>query len=237
MRPTLGTRKGNIGTENSYELSWWVNPKERVSFGESVFTVPGPDKSQSLSMGDGFLRYQWREFKKNEVTGLTTTAEVRANLPLSKASRDAGVITAIRSTFILAMPITPTTRFEFRETPIIYFFKGPGHESSSGPVAHPMVENRISIGPVFTLSPTLTLSTPLNFSLIKYNTYSAGASHNKELLPDLSFYPELDWQANSHLYLGLAYRTEAFIIRDQIGMVLNNTAGNGSMQFVLGLSF
>jgi len=237
IRPTLGTRKGNIGTENFYELSWWVNPRERLSFGESVFTIPGPDKSQSLSMGDGFLRYQWREFKKNEVTGLTATADVRANLPLSKASRDAGLITAIRTTFTLAMPITPTTRFEFRETPIIYFFKGPGHEGSSGAVAHPIIENRISIGPVFAVSPTLTLSTPINFSLTKYRNYSAGASHNKELLPDLAFNPELDWQANGNLYLGLAYRTEAFIIRDQIGMVLNNTAGNGSIQFVLGLSF
>jgi len=237
LRPTLGTRRGNIGTENSYELSWWINPKERVSFGESVFTIPGADKSQNLSFGDGFFRYQWREYKKNEINGLTATAEVRANLPLSQASRDAGLITALRSTFILAMPITPTTRFEFRETPIIYVFKGPGHESSAGPVAHPMIENRISIGPVFTLSPTLTLSTPINFSLTKYRNYASGASHNQELLPDLAFYPELDWQATSHLYMGLAYRTEAFIIRDQIGMVLNNTAGNGSLQLVLGLSF
>ncbi|NBX76338.1 MAG: hypothetical protein EBQ92_07270 [Proteobacteria bacterium] len=237
IRPTLGTRKGNIGTENSYELSWWVNPRERLSFGGGIFTAPGADKSQSLSMGDGFLRYQWREFKRNEVTGLTATADARANLPLSRASREAGLITAIRSTFTLAMPITPSTRFEFRETPIIYIFKAPGHEGSSGSVAHPIIENRISLGPVFTLSPTLTLSTPLNFSLTKYRNYSAGASHNKELLPDLAFNPELDWQANTHLYLGLAYRTEAFIIRDQIGMVLNNTAGNGSFQFVLGLSF
>lgn len=238
IRPTLGTRKGNITTENSYELSWWVRPgKERLSFGESVFTVPGADKNQSISFGDGFFRYQWKEYKKNEITGLTATGEVRANLPLSRASKDAGVITAIRSTILLAMPITPSTRFEFRETPIIYAFKASGHEGSSGAVAHPIFENRISLGPVFALSSTLTLSTPINFSLIKYQNYSAGALHNQELLPDLAFYPELDWQATSQLYLGLSYRTEAFIIRDQIGMVLNNSAGNGSIQFVLGCSF
>jgi len=237
IRPTLGTRKGNITTENSYELSWWVNPRERLSFGESIFTVPGPDKNQTITPGDGFLRYQWREFKKNEITKLAATAEVRANIPLSKASREAGLITALRSTFLLAMPITSTTRFEFRETPIIYFFKNSGHEGSAGSVAHPVFENRISLGPVFALSPTLTLSTPLFFSLTKYRNYASGASHNQELLPDIAFTPELDWQANPNMYIGLAYRTEAFIIRDQVGMVLNNTAGNGSMQFVLGLSF
>lgn len=237
VRPTLGTRKGNVSTENSYELSWWVNPNQRLSFGESIFTVPGPNNNQTVTFGDGFFRYQWKEFKRNEITGLKATADIRANLPLSQASKSAGLITALRSTFLLAMPITPNVRFEFRETPIIYFFKAAGHESSSGPVSHPVVENRISLGPVFSLSPSLTLSTPLNFSLTKYRSYSDNASHNQELQPDIGINPELDWQANSHLYLGLAYRTEAFIIRDQIGMVLNSSAGNGSVQFVLGCSF
>lgn len=237
IRPTLGTRKGNISTENFYELSWWLNSTERISFGESLFTIPGPDKNQTLNFGDGYLRYQKREFKKNEVTGLTATADVRANLPLSKGSRDSGLITALRSTILLAMPITPNVRFEFRETPIIYVFKAPGHEGASGAVAHPIFENRVLLGPVFTLSDTLTLSTPLYFSLMKYQNYKAGANHNQELLPDLAFSPELDWQATRQLYLGLAYRTEAFIIRDQIGMILNNSAGNGSLQLVLGVSF
>ncbi|MFM8269435.1 MAG: hypothetical protein ACKN9V_04530 [Pseudomonadota bacterium] len=237
VRPTLGTRKGNISTENFYEFSYWFNSNERLSFGESLFTAPGSDKTQTLNFGDGFIRYQKREFRKNEETGLTATAEIRANLPLSRSSKESGLITALRTTFLLAMPITPNVRFEFRETPIFYIFNNAGHESSSGAVAHPIFENRMLLGPVFTLSETITLSTPLYFSLMKYRNYAAGASHNQELLPDLAFTPELDWQANPHLYLGIAYRTEAFIIRDQIGMVLNNSAGNGSLQFVLGCSF
>ncbi|NBV50034.1 hypothetical protein EBR78_02300 [bacterium] len=237
VRPTLATRKGSLGTENFYEISWWLKPDKRLSFGENFFTAPAPNKSQSVSMGDGFLRYQARDVKKNEVTGMTVSVDVRANLPLSQASRDAGMITALRSTVLIAMPITTSVRFEFRNTPILYFFKAAGHESSAGPVAHPVVENRTSLGPVINLSQSVVLMAPLNFSLMKYRKYRPGASHEGELQPDLSFSPEVDWTINPNLYLGLAFRTESLMMRDQIGMILSNTAGSGYLQFVMGLSF
>lgn len=237
VRPTLATRKGNFSTENFYEVSWWLKPDKRLSFGESFFTAPGPNKSHAVSMGDGFLRYQARDVKKNEVTGMTVSLDVRANLPLSQVSRDAGMLTALRSTVLIMMPITETVRFEFRNTPILYFFKAAGHESSSGPVAHPVAENRTSLGPVINLSQSVVLMAPLNFSLMKYRYYRPGASHEGELQPDLSFSPEVDWTVNPNLYLGLAFRTESLMMRDQMGMILSNTAGSGYLQFVMGLSF
>jgi len=237
VRPTLATRKGNLSTENFYEVSWWLKSDKRLSFGESFFTAPGPNKSHSVSMGDGFLRYQARDVKKDEVTGMTVSVDVRANLPLSQASRDAGMLTALRSTVLIMMPITENVRFEFRNTPILYLFKAAGHESSSGPVAHPVAENRTSLGPVINLSQSVVLMAPLNFSLMKYRHYRPGASHEGELQPDLSFSPEVDWTVNPNLYLGVAFRTEGLMMRDQMGMILSNTVGSGYLQFVMGLSF
>jgi len=237
IRPTWGTQKKKFTTENYYEISFWNGRNERLTFGETLFTSPGPQQGQEVAFGDGFVRYQWREVKKNPVTGLAVTTDIRANLPLSKSSREAGLITALRSTLLMTVPITKSTRFEFRETPIVYFFKAAGHESPTGPLAHPVFENRVSLGPVISLSSSLTLVVPLYFSLMQYRRYQKGAFHDGELVPDLSFSPEIDWQVNSNLYLGVSYRTDGLIVRDDIGHVLSNHAGSGSLQFVMGFSF
>lgn len=236
-RPTLMTRKGSFTTENYYEISWWPKPNQRLTFGETLFSASTPGKGQTPTFGDGYFRYQFREIKKVEAMGLTVSVDVRANLPISKASKDAGLITALRSTVLIARAITPSARFEFRNTPIVYFFKAPGHQGSSGAVAHPIIENRTSIGPVISITPELTLMAPVNLSLMKYRKYANGALHENELQVDLSFSPELDWAVNPNLYLGLAYRTEALIVRDQIGLALSDTAGSGYLQFVMGVNF
>lgn len=237
MRPTWGTQKKRFTTENYYEMSFWTGSRERITVGETLFTSPGQNQSQDVFFGDGFVRYQWREVSKNPRTGLAVTTDVRANLPLSKNSREAGLITALRSTVLMTVPITPNTRFEFRETPILYVFKEAGHESATGSLAHPIFENRVSLGPVISLSSSLTLVVPLYFSLMQYRRYQKGAFHDGELVPDLSFSPEIDWQVNSNLYLGLSYRTDGLIVRDDMGLVLSETAGSGSIQFVMGVSF
>lgn len=237
VRPTWGTQKGNFSTENFFEFNWWVKPTQRFTFGETFFTQPAANKTQNLSAGDGFIRYQFRELIRNERTGLTLSTEVRANLPISRRSQEAGLITALRSTALLAVPITPSVRFEFRETPIFYIYKEAGHQGSTGAISHPIFENRVSIGPVITISETLTLIAPLNLSLTKFQNYKSDASHNNELFPDLSFTPELDWSVTSSFYLGLSYRTEGIMVRDRAGMILSQNPGSGSMQMVFGMSF
>ncbi len=237
LRPTLGTRKGNITTENFYELAWGLGDNQRFSFGEGIFTNKGIKGNQEVSLGDAYLRYQWREIRKNETTGLVVSSEVRANLPISQISREAGLITAIRGSVILSVPITNTARFEFRETPIVYLYKEAGHQGSQGAIAHPLFENRVFLGPIINLSDELTLTTPICFSVTRYRNYTAGANRNSQWVPDLSFNPEIDWSINPTMYLGLAYRTEGFIVKQDSGVVVGDGAGNGSLQLVLGTSF
>ena len=237
VRPTWGTRSGNFSTENYYEINWWVNPNQRITFGETFFTQPGPNKTQDLSLGDAFIRYQFREIIQNEKTGLKVSTEVRANIPLGVRSKEAGLVTALRSTILLKVPISSSTRFEFRETPIFYIYKEAGHRGANGPVSHPIFENRISLGPVISITENLTLVAPLNFSLIKFHNYQADAFHNNELFPDLSFVPELDWAITQAAYLGVSYRTEGLMVRDRAGMILSDSPGNGSWQLVFGINF
>lgn len=237
LRPTLGTRKGTFSTENFYELAWGLSDNRRISLGEGIFTSKGANGNQEVSVGDAFIRYQWREIRKNETTGLVVSSEVRANLPVSQISRDAGLITAVRGSVIFSVPITTTSRFEFRETPIVYIYKEAGHQGSQGAIAHPLFENRVFLGPIVNLTEELTLTAPICFSVTRYRNYSAGANRNAQWVPDLSFNPEIDWAMNPTMYLGVAYRTEGFIVKQDSGVVVGDGAGNGSIQLVLGTSF
>lgn len=236
-RPTWGTRQGNFSTENYYEFNWWPKANRRFSFGETFFTQPSTNKVQEMYAGDGYVRYQLKDIKKNDQTGLTVSTEFRANLPISSKSRDTGFITALRSTVIIAVPITSNARFEFRETPVVYLYTESGHESPIGAISHPIFENRVTLGPIISINERLVLTAFINFSLVKFRNYKADASHNNELFPDLSFTPELDWAATSSSYVGIAYRTEGLMVRDRAGMILNNNPGGGSLQLVFGLSF
>lgn len=237
MRPTLGTLKGNFSTENYYELHWWLEANKRLTFGETFFSQKDTLGKQVFTPGDGYLRFQVRDFVKNPDSGLSLSGDFRANLPLSKNARDAGLITALRSTLLITLPLNPTTRLELRETPIFYFYKEAGHLGSQGPVSHPIFENRLSFGPVFSLGSSVTLLAPVYFFLTKYRNYQSGAIHNEDLWPDISFSPEIDWQLTENVYIGASYRTEGLLIRDTTGFALSPTAGSGSTQLILGMSF
>jgi len=237
MRPTLGTLKGNFSTENLYEIHWWLEANKRITFGETFFSQGDASGKQAVALGDGYLRYQVRDFVKNETSGVTLSGDFRANLPLGRNSQEAGLITALRSTLLVTLPLSPSTRFEIRETPIFFVFKDSGHVGSQGPVAHPIFENRFSMGPVFNIGSTVTLLTPVYFFLTKYRNYQQGAYHNEDLWPDLSFSPEIDWQITENIYVGASYRTEGLLVQDDTGFVLSPNAGSGSAQLVLGMSF
>lgn len=233
VRPAWDTLHGTFNSENSAELG--VDLKTwRLSYEQDIDTeATNGTNPHNPILQDSFLRVKFPNLWTNGDTGFTD--EFRAYFPVNEEARDHGMVTIIRNGFILTHKISPYVSFTLMEAPMIHAYSDAGAETTSGPVANPIFENRNVVAFDFNLSQTVTFSMPLHFYAKKYRDYRSGAKNNADWAPSLFIWPELRWAANPNLTLGTAYRTNSFFNVDETGTVPGD--GGGAFQAIIGVSF
>ncbi|MFM8268784.1 MAG: hypothetical protein ACKN9V_01235 [Pseudomonadota bacterium] len=207
VRPTVSLKgTDSFRFENSVELGYQFSPVFNLIYVQNFWTnlynssLAGGADGLGFIAQDGYLDWTRNQIFESKDKTLSLAYEGRLMVPTLGARREAGMITALRTYFILSKKLSESVSLTFLEIPIVHAFSQASHNGK----ANPIVENRVGLQVSFNLSKDLSFSFPLLWSATKMRV----ASGNKSSGAIENFVwinPELSYAVDSHYSLGMGY--------------------------------
>lgn len=224
IRPSYSREYDGVHFENVIDIGYRFNSRFRISANQWINTNGFTETSNNdfnPTLMQGFVRATFSDIWKNGNWSLSY--EPRVYIPESQSDFTSNRIVSLRNYVMLANQVTSFYRVTFMEIPIMHWYASRGHSDSKG---NQYFENRFYINNDFNFGP-VTVSLPILFissSILDYNG-TAGGWQN-----ELWFWPEVDYNINQNMQVGVAVRTESiispkldkFTVLDK-GMGLSNT--------------
>jgi len=215
VRPTASLKgQDSFRFENSADLGYQITPQFQMVYHQDFWMnlynskLVGGSDGVGLIAQDGFLDWFYEGLAKNRSEDVLLHYEGRLYAPTFSNRRDAGMITALRSYFILETKVSNSVSFNFIEAPIVHVYSVPSHNGR----ANPIVENRLGVQFRWKLSEKLAFSMPLNWSATRMRE-AAGAMKSKAIENFVWVNPELTYKASAQYSFGMAYYDTTSLIK------------------------
>ncbi len=232
LRPTWTSKSGEFHTENSAELGYKFDKQLSVSylqmFNSNIYEPSAKSDTKGLGLYafDGFARVKVKDIWQSG--DLHFSYEARAYMPTWSNNRDHGMITIVRNYAKLKYDATKFFSVQLSEVPIVHLYNKSGLEEGAKMVANPIFENRVYLIPHVDITSKLSFELPIMFHQTRYRDFSTAANYNDSWKLYLWTYPELNYEINANLNVGVAYYSDGLVTTDP-------TAGGTSSSFKDGL--
>ncbi len=230
LRPSYLPGVGGGYSENLLEVGYKFNSTYSVSYAQFFNTniydpTTGPDEGGvRLTLPGSFIRT--RANKVLQSGDFNLGLQNRLYLPLASAERDNGKITSIRQYFSFNQKVSETLSFTASVIPIAHVYsRAVGVKGS----ANPAFENRVYLITNINLSEKLSFSLPLMFHQTKARS-AAGAANSGAWTFFAWANPELGYQINPNVAVGVGYYSDNLIKADLSGWDVRNGLVNGVAQ-------
>lgn len=215
FRPTASLKgQDSFRFENSAELGYQFSPSFSVAYHQDFWTnlynssLVGGSEGLGLKAQDGFFDwYRDRVLESSDKT-LSLSYEGRLILPVMSSRREAGLLSALRTYFIIGKKFSEFVTVNLIEAPIIHAYSQSSHNGK----ANPLFENRVSLQVALNLSKNLGFSLPLSWSATKMRK-APGASSSDAMDHFVWINPELTYSVDSNYSVGMGYYDTTSLIR------------------------
>jgi hypothetical protein len=236
VRPTASLKgQDSFRFENSVEIGYQFSPVFSLVYHQDFWTnlynstLAGGSDGIGLQPQDGFFDwYRDRVLESSDKT-LSLSYEGRLFVPTMASRQQAGMITALRTYFILGKKLGETVSLNLVEAPIIHAYS----QASHGGKANPLIENRIGLQVSFNLSKELSFTIPLSWSATKMRSAPGNKSSNA-VEHFVWVNPELSYAVNSNYSFGMGYYdTTSLISSDLSSFQIGEGLEDGVVQVFL----
>ncbi len=236
MRPTLATGNGKIDAQNTLEAGYQFNPNLRVLYAQGFnfdLRNNGAAEGANLVFPDARFELDINRIWTSKEYGLAFDYQPRMHLPTDSLKRANGMLTYFRNQLNLTKTINPTLSFGVSVIPTFHIYKRAGGADATGaPAANPVFENGLEVGPTISFTPRLRLGIPLKLYIVRYAAFQTGAAFNDRWGYTFTTKPELIYNFDRNVMLGVAFETGNLITDDFSKTTFSDGFRNGVAQFV-----
>lgn len=205
LRPSWGSQKGEVHTENYAQLGYLFNPSVQLSYRQEFNTnIYNPTGNQGLGLAavEGYVITNVNDIWRSGNTSFSW--EGRLNMPTNAVKRDAGMILAVRNYARLKHRIGQSVTLTLDEYPIFHIYNQAGFNN----VANPWFENRVAFVVEYSPVPELKFSLPTYLYSVRTRDFAANAKGNDRWLHKVFIWPEVNYSLSPNMVLGVAYYSQ-----------------------------
>lgn len=221
LRPSVSTKSGVLGSENTAEVGYQFNPNARLTFTQWWNT--SKNLSEGLYTHDGFLRM--RVYNIIKEGNFALNYQGRLFLPTYAARREAGFVAGLYTGLVATYKLSPTLTLSAASAPQFNHYTRAAHNGkiSTG------FQNTAMLNLDVQFTPKLYLSFPLYLISSRANT-AAGVAGSGAWSHLLVIWPEIGYSLNSNHTIGLSYYSDALMNSKLSQFTLENGLSNGVLQ-------
>ncbi len=230
LRPSAILSTGKYYTENLIELGYKFSPKVAVSYAQffntNIFdkdSVAG-ENGVSPTFPGGFIRTRVNKIYQNG--NFDMGLQNRTYLPLLQAERDNGKIATIRQYVNFNQKVNETLSLTAAVIPIAHVYS---RATGTSGKANPAFENRVYLIANVNITEKLSLFMPVMFHQTKARS-AAGASNDGAWTFFAWINPEIGYQINDNLAVGIGYYSDNLVKSDLSGFDLSQGLKAGVTQ-------
>jgi hypothetical protein len=245
VRPSLnpnGAKPDEYHTENNVILGYKFSANNSVMYRQEFNTnisdsTPGGAQGLNPLVKDGIFIAKFNNIWTNAPAGLAFSYEPRVYLPTDLDKRNAGMVSTVRQYLKLTKVVNDNFSLTFIETPILMLYNNAGYQKADGTAtANPFFENRVYLVADINFTKDLALSVPVIFNNTRFSAY-ASSGYGDTWINTLWTYPELTYNVNDHLTVGMGYVSENLLSYTPTGVYqgfdMSSGFSNGTVQAIL----
>lgn len=237
-RPSWESETGKFFTDDLIEAGYQFNKNVSISYRQEFgYNAAGSliEFEDGYRLGSGLIRAQFKNIFS--VNRWSFAYEPRLYFPTDEDKRNQGMILSTRNYLKLSYT-GERSNFHLWEVPIFhqYSLRGYTTETEKGPQdkANPYFENRLFLIWELGNGSQWNLWAPLMLRHVRYSDFSQTATNNDNWTYLLEIHPELMYQINSNVGMGIGYESGNFIKEDVLDV--GNAFRTGKIQLIFQLS-
>lgn len=207
IRPTVATKgQDSFRFENSAQIGYQFSPVFNLIYDQNFWmnlynsSLVGGAEGIGFIPQDGYFDWTRDRVLESKDKTLSLAYEGRLIMPTMGSRREAGMITVLRTYFILGKKLSEAVSLSLVEAPILHAYSQAAHNGK----ANPLVENRVGLQVSLNLSKQLSFSFPLIWSATKMRS-APGNKSSGNIENFVWINPELSYSIDSHYNVGLGY--------------------------------
>lgn len=253
FRPSWNPGADRVFSFNYGEVGYHLTKKISISYqqqfvnGTSDYDKAAAVTNPTMHIYDGFFRMKFDDIWVEPQSGkLSLSYEPRLYMPTDPGKAAMGMITQIHNYIKLKQMLSRDCSLTLKEDPIIHLYNVDGAlQPSLDPdnpmilAANPMFENLIWLN--FDYAPkkglvSFAFKTLLDSTL--YRNFDPDANNNGAWTTTLTLYPELTFNVDTHVFLGVAYESGNVLNIGNDGSIPGSPVmGSGTIHMFLRTSF
>jgi hypothetical protein len=221
IRPSISTKTGVLGSENTIEGGYQFNPNLRLTYTQWWNTTK--NLSEGVYTHDGFFRLRVNNIYKSDT--LSVNYQARLFLPTYSARREAGYLTGVYNQLLVSIPLSPTYTFSVATAPTFQHFSKNSHNGK----VNSLFQNTAVANLDIQISKRLMLSVPIYLISTKARTV-AGLAGSGEWSHLLVLWPEAAYSINDTHTVGLSLYTDNLMTPTLSKFTLDSGLSNSVLQ-------
>ena len=240
LRPSYTSKLGEFHTENTLEAGYQFSKNFSLTYVQFVNTniydartaAPGQLPGLGVDIQDGFFRTRVNNIWESADKNTNFSIQGRVYTPTYAPKRDAGFLTTLRTNLKLTQKVFGgAVDLIFADVPMFHAYSKAG----VGKKANPIFENMVVLEADVHITKGLTLMLPFLFQHVKNRSF-AGATNSGTWAMTYWVWPELDYDVNDNLTLGVAWYSGNFVKEDLSATDFAGAFKDGVAQFVVTVS-
>lgn len=236
VRPTAALKgQDSFRFENSAEVGYQFSPAFSLIYHQDFWmnlynsSLAGGENGMGFIVQDGFFDWYRDRFLESADKTWSLSYEGRLIVPVKAVRREAGMISALRTYFILGKKLGEAVTVNLIEAPILHAYGKAAYDGN----ANPLFENRVSLQVSVNLSKELGFAFPISWSATKMRK-TPGNKSSDEVQNFVWINPELSYTVDSNYSIGMGYYdTTSLISSDLSAFQIGEGLEDGVVQVFL----
>ena len=221
LRPSVSTKSGVMGSENTAEAGYQFNSNARLTFTQWWNT--SKNLSEGLYTHDGFFRLRLNNIVNEGNFSLNYQA--RLFLPTFASRRDAGFVAGFYNGLTASYKLSSVYTLSLATAPQFNYYTRAAHAGKATPGFQNVAMANLNVQ----FTSRLYLSFPLYMISTRMNN-APGAANSDSWSHLLVVWPELGYSLNSNHTIGLSYYSDGLMNSTLSKFTLNSGISNGVLQ-------